>query len=250
MSRSSTSRPPAPAVSAERLRWVPETRFGHWFLGTSVWSRYVVEAAMSELVAMLPAGARKPERILDVGSGPGVSLPLLERHFSPRSIIGIDIDPLEIARSRRAATQCRCPVEIRRADAKALPFPDESIDLVLCHQLLHHVVEQEAVLRELYRVLAPGGLILVAESCESFILTAPVRMFFRHPNEVQRSAAEYVRLVREAGFEFGPDQVKTSAPFWSQSDFGIGNRLGWKKARAIEPTQVCIAAIRPRDDHR
>jgi ubiquinone/menaquinone biosynthesis C-methylase UbiE len=233
------------ATKPERFRWVPETRFGYWFLGTNVWSRYVVEVALAELKEMLPDSVRRPERILDAGCGPGVSLPMLEHHFSPKEIIGMDIDPKEIARAKRLAASCRCRVEIRRGDAKAIDLPDASVDLVLCHQLLHHVVDQEGVLKELHRVLAPGGALLVAESCRAFILTAPVRLLFRHPNEVQKSAEEYAGLVRAAGFEFSANQVKTSLPFWSQTDWGLGVKVGLRKGGG-EPTQVCIAAVKPK----
>ncbi len=236
---------PASVSAAERFRWVPETRFGHWFLGTNVWSRYVVEVAIKELAQLLPATARQPRRILDAGCGPGVSLPLLDRFFRPELIIGLDINPQEVARSRRQAPLCRCRVEIARGDAAHLPLPDASVDLVLCHQLLHHVVPQRAVLRELHRVLAPGGALLLAESCREFIHSTPVRLLFRHPNEVQRTAAEYQQLVRDAGFEFGPEQVVTSIPFWSLPDWGLRQKLGWKLPSDTEPTEITLAALKP-----
>ncbi len=229
----------------DRLRWVPETRFGRWFLGTNVWSRYVVEVALNDMFALLPPEARHPRRIVDAGSGPGVSLPILDRLFSPESIIGMDINPQEVVRSRDQAKNCRCPVAVRLGDATALDLPDDSVDMVLCHQLLHHVVQQEKVLRELYRVLAPGGVLLVAESCRDFIHSAPVRLLFRHPNEVQRTAAEYQQLVRAAGFTFGPEHVVTSTPFWSLTDWGLRYKLGWPRPTHAEPTEVTLVAFKP-----
>ncbi len=226
-------------------RWVRETRFGHWFLGTNVWSRYVVEVALADMARLLPARAARPRSILDVGCGPGVSLPLLDRHFSPELILGVDIDPREVERSRRRSRECRCRVEVRRGDATALELDDASVDMVLCHQLLHHVVAQAAVLRELHRVLAPGGVLLVAESCREFIHSMPVQMLFRHPNEVQRTAAEYQQLVREAGFVFEPGQVMTSTPFWSLPDWGFREKLGWRRRPDAEPTEVILVARKP-----
>ena len=101
-------------------RWVPETRFGHWFLGTRVWSRFVVEVALKELAGLMPRGRPRPRRILDAGCGPGVSLPLLDRCFPPDLIIARDIDPQEINRSRRPASLCTCPVELQRGDVTQL----------------------------------------------------------------------------------------------------------------------------------
>jgi SAM-dependent methyltransferase len=236
----------APRPQTEPYRWVKETRFGHWFLGTNVWSRYVVDVALHILADLRPAGARRPARILDAGSGPGVSFPLLEKLFQPAQITGVEIDPKEIARSRRLAeTQCKCPVEIIRADVSRLPLPDASVDLVLCHQLLHHVVEQEKILAEFFRVLAPGGTLLVAESCREFIHSTPVRLLFRHPNHVQRTAAEYAQLVRAAGFVFEEKNVRHSTPFWTLPDWGFRKKIGLKLELPTEPTEVYLAAIKP-----
>lgn len=230
--------------SARRTNWVPETRFGHWFLGTNVWSKYVVAVAIHELAEMLPADF-SAKRILDAGSGPGVSLPLLAKRFNPELIEAIDIDPAEVTRSRQQARHCDCPIDVGQADATALPFHAARFDIVLCHQLLHHVVEQAKVLQELYRVLKPGGALLLSESCRSFILSWPVRALFRHPNHVQKSAAQYQELVRATGFEFGPQHVKTSTPFWSQLDWGLGEKLGWRKADAGEPTELILVGFKP-----
>lgn len=244
------TRPLPENVPAEpaHAHWVPETRFGHWFLGTNVWSRYVVEVALADLARLLPPEKRRARRILDAGSGPGVSLPLLDRHFAPEEIVALDINPAEVERSRRRGHECRCRVTTRRGDAVALDLADGSVDLILCHQLLHHVVEQEAVLREFHRVLAPGGSLLVAESCASFIHSTPVRLLFRHPNEVQRTATGYQELVRAAGFTFGPEHVATSTPFWSLADWGLRYKLGWPRPRNPEPTEIALVAFKPAAD--
>ena len=225
--------------------WMHETRFGQWFIGTQVWELYVVKVSMQQFVRLLAGRGWKPRRVLDAGCGPGVSLPLLEQYFKPDVIVALDVDPGEIERSRVQSRRCTCPVELRQGDVANLNFPDASFDLILCHQTLHHVVEQEAVLRELHRVLAPGGALLIAESCRSFILSTPVRVLFRHPNEVQKTAGEYQQLLRDAGFLFTSAEVETSRPFWSLLDWGLLERLGWRSKRDAEPTQVAVVAFKP-----
>ena len=244
-SASATRSAPAHSAPPDRLRWVPETRFGHWFLGTKVWTRYVVEVALTELAHLLPEAARRPRRILDAGSGPGVSLPILDRLFQPEAILAVDIDPLEVARSQSQAARCGCRVDVERGDVARLNLPDGSYDMILCHQTLHHVVRQEVVLRELHRVLAPGGALLLAESCRDFIHSTPVRLLFRHPNEVQKTAAEYQELVRATGFTFGPEHVVASTPFWSLPDWGFTTKLGWRRRASAEPTEICLVAFKP-----
>lgn len=230
---------------ADRVRFVPETKFGQWFLGTNTWARYVVTDAMRELVQLMPRDARPARRILDAGSGPGVSLGLLEEIFQPEEIIAIEADPHEVGRSRAAAKRCRCQIEVRYGDAARTRLESGSVDLVLCHQTLHHVIDQEGTLAEFHRVLAPGGVLLLAESCREFIMSSSVQWLFRHPNHVQKSAAEYQALVRAGGFVFGPENVRVSIPYWSRPDWGLLRRLGWRSRNPEEPTQVTLAALRP-----
>lgn len=245
MSHPALSSPFAATRPAPSYRWVPETRFGHWFLGTRVWERYVVTQAIGDLAQLLPPERRRARRILDAGCGPGVSLPLLDRHFQPEYLLGLDIDPKEVRRAQGPARRCAARTEVRRGDATRLDLPDASFDLVLCHQLLHHVVAQEVVLGELRRVLAPGGTLLVSESCRDFIHSVPVRLLFRHPRAVQKTAAEYQRLVRSCGFELDQGRVATSTPFWSLPDWGLRYKLGRSRPANAEPTEVILAAYKP-----
>jgi len=207
--------------------WVSETRFGKWFLSTETWFRWVLSKAVADLRELanpdLPASFN---RLMDVGCGQGLAFQLIEKHFSPRAIVGIDIDPRMTEVARAAGRQCGVPVEVRLGSVTKLDLPDASVDAILCHQLIHHVGNQQAALAELYRVLAPGGYLFLSESCESFINTWTVRWFFRHPPGVQRPAEGYVKLVREAGFKVDDARVHTSTPWWSLWDFGFTRRIG------------------------
>ena len=222
--------------------WVSETRFGKWFLSTETWFRYVLSQAVSDLRAL--AGPDLPgsfNRLMDVGCGQGLAFQLLEKHFSPRAIVGVDNDPRKIEAARQAAEGCRIPVEVRAGSVTQLDLPDASVDAILCHQLIHHVANQQGALCELHRVLAPGGYLFLSESCESFINTWTVRWFFRHPEGVQRPAEGYVKLVREAGFEVEERHIHTSTPWWSLWDFGISRRLGLARAAPL-PTELLLVA--------
>jgi SAM-dependent methyltransferase len=115
------------------------------------------------------------------------------------------------------------------------------MDLVFCHQLLHHADDPMQVLREVRRVLKPGGWLLVSESCRAFVEWWIVRLLFRHPARQQHTAPQYRELVRAAGFVVTDAQYLTPAPWWSQPDFGVAERLGRSIANR-EPTQVRLAA--------
>src|SRR5262245_59311018 len=144
--------------------WVPETRFGSWFVRTDVWIKYVLAKSFIGFDALFNSKQRF-SRILDIGCGAGTAFGLIETHYAPQSLMGIDIDPSLVRRAQEAALRCRCAAEARVGDAAHLELPDTSIDMIICHQTLHHLPNQIAAVRELYRVLRPGGVLLCAESC-------------------------------------------------------------------------------------
>lgn len=225
--------------------WTPDTRFGAWFQRTSVWRRYVVSLALDEFEQLLGGSLGPAPLVLDAGCGAGSALQELAARFRPARIVAVDIDPRSLELARRAAEPCACPVELRCADLRHLDLESECVDLVLCHQVLHHVSEQSAVLAELFRVLRPGGLLLLAESCRAFVHSLPVRLLFRHPPGVQHSADGYLELLRASGFALTPDSTSRPDPFWARPDFGLRERLGISAPARAEATEIQVVARRP-----
>jgi SAM-dependent methyltransferase len=216
--------------------WVPETRIGIWFQGTSVWRNYVLGPALDELFGLLGPD-RSARSILDAGCGDGAALLRLRERFGPERLVGVDIDPDMVRKAGPNARAADARVEC--ADLRKLDWSDASFDLVLCHQTLHHVSDQEGALCELHRVLAPGGALLVSESCRSFISRTWVRLFFRHPEESQHSPDAYVQMVERAGFAVRSEDVRHPSPPWAR---------GPRRSRAAadaEPTQLLLVATRP-----
>ena len=221
--------------------WVPETRFGKWFLRTDMWTHHVVAISLIELKCLFDA-ERPFSRILDIGCGEGPAFSLLERHFNPQSLIGIDIDQGLVRRAALAASRCRCNAEAHVGDAARLDLPDSSVDMIFCHQTLHHLPNQIEAVRELYRVLKPGGVLLCAESCRSFIESLWVRLLFRHPADVQKSADEYLELLRTTGFKFDQRNISRPYPPWSRPDFGLSQLLGRPVPNDRQAPLIYVAA--------
>ena len=222
-------------------RWLPDTAFGRWFLSTDIWLRYVLTPAIDDLKSMLGPEPDAFDCLMDIGCGQGRALPVLADRFQPKRMLAIDSDPLLIARAADASRALRCQVETKTGSVLALDLPDNSLDAIFCHQLIHHVAQQECALRELYRVLAPGGYLLVSESCQAFISSWTVRWLFRHPPGVQRSSRGYVQLVRDSGFAVDERQIREYAPWWSLHDLGVRQRLGLSR-RVPAPTEVIMIA--------
>lgn len=233
-----------PTLPTQPLAFVPETRFGLWFLSTATWRVHVLARALDDLQRLAP-DLPQDGVLLDIGTGHGYSLLELARRLRPAQIHAVDPDP-DFA-SRCAATRAACPVgvQIHQAHAERLPLADASVDLVLCHQTLHHIVDQAAALAEMRRVLKPGGRLLLAESTRAYIHSWIIRLLFRHPMHVQRSADEFLALLREAGFEFAPAQVSTPYLWWSRKDLGFFEWLGLGLPKQREETLLNVVARKP-----
>lgn len=98
-------------------------------------------------------------RVLDAGCGPGTITLGLARAVAPGRVTGIDIEGSQFAEARDRANRERLSVEFREASVYDLPFQDRYFDAVFSHALLGHLSAPETALRELRRVLKPGGLI-------------------------------------------------------------------------------------------
>lgn len=112
--------------------------------------------------------------VLEVGCGRGVALPAFARLLAPRRLVGVDIDAAVLAVARTRVAEAGISAELETADARALPFPDASFDLVIDFGTCHHISRPDHALREIVRVLRPGGL-FACETVSSQILSHPIR---------------------------------------------------------------------------
>lgn len=212
--------------------YVEETGFGFWFLRSHVWEHHVLRVAIDDLQTLIDGPLPAAPVLLDAGCGQGKSFGLLQRAFAPTRIIGLDADPHSLDCSGAEAQRLGQDVQLLASDCAAIQLPDASVDMLFCHQTFHHLVEQQQALAEFWRVLKPGGLLLFAESTKYYIDTWVIRWLFRHPMEVQKSADEYLAMLRQQGFEFSAHNVSYPYLWWSRSqDFGLLERWGIRKAR-------------------
>jgi ubiquinone/menaquinone biosynthesis C-methylase UbiE len=98
--------------------------------------------------------------VLEVAIGTGRNL-----HLYPDDVrlTGIDLSPGMLAIARQRATEQGRAVELREADAQALPFPDASFDTVVCTLALCGIPDDRAAIAEMRRVLKPGGTLLLLD---------------------------------------------------------------------------------------
>ena len=99
-------------------------------------------------------------RVLEVGCGTGSLLMSIKRTHPRVDVTGLDPDPKALARAQRKADAASVTVQLDRGFSDALPYPDASFDRVFSCFMLHHlngVEEKQQTLREIRRVLKPGG---------------------------------------------------------------------------------------------
>jgi SAM-dependent methyltransferase len=103
-------------------------------------------------------------RVQDGGCGEGE--PALEFAAQGCAVVGVDLDPeaLEAAGLLRARTACADRMSLARADLTRLPYSDGAFDLAWSSAVLHHMADRLAAVRELRRVLKPGGRLAIRES--------------------------------------------------------------------------------------
>jgi ubiquinone/menaquinone biosynthesis C-methylase UbiE len=158
--------------------------------------RHGASCGVAHGIALAAVTARGvvPERVVDVGCGTGALLATVARTWPGAALTGVDpaAAMIGIARDRLPAA------ELRVANAESLPLPDDSADLVLSTTSFNHWTDHPAALREIARVLVPGGLAVVVEHGPPGPLVAALlwttgRMVRHH------EPAGFVRLARAGG---------------------------------------------------
>ena len=132
-------------------------------------------------------------RILDIGCGAGEFLEMCGERFG--AVLGIDPSPasVHLCRIRR--------VPALQADGSALPFASASMEVVRAMNILEHILDPRVFVREIYRVLEPGGLLLVRMPTQYSILY-PVANFYddyTHIRPLSRPGLR--RLLNDAGLD-------------------------------------------------
>jgi ubiquinone/menaquinone biosynthesis C-methylase UbiE len=168
--------------------------------------------------------------VLDLGTGTALIPIELCRRSAAACVVGVDLaaEMLKVGAANVAAAGLASAVELRQADAKALPFPDGSFAAVMSNSIVHHIPDPRAVLAEAVRVTRPGGLLFVRDLMrppDRATIGRLVETYAGDATEHQRQmfadslhAALTLAEVRGfvAGLGFDPAQVRaTSDRHWT-----------------------------------
>ena len=137
---------------------------------------------------------------LEVGCGRGVGVEIILERFGADRVDAFDLDPhmVELARERLLRFGDRVRVFV--GDAARIEAPDDAYDAVFDFGIVHHVPEWRDAVREIHRVLRPGGRLYAEEVLARFIHHPVWRTLLEHPMEDRFDAHAFAEELEAQGF--------------------------------------------------
>lgn len=143
-------------------------------------------------------GDEMPSRVLDCGVGTGALSEALTRVArAPFALTAVDLSPRMLEQAKQVLQGTNADVTLRQADAAALPYADNTFDLVMTAHMLEHLADPTVALREMVRVLKPGGRLIACLTRRTW-LGMMIHLKWR-THRVTPAQAE--QLLKEAGLK-------------------------------------------------
>ena len=161
------------------------------------WAFYV-EATTRETMRRLPM--TPTSRVLDVGCGTGELLRRLRAKYPDAVLAGLDPVPemLAVASDKLSGHE-----DLRVGYADSLPWPGASFDVVVSCNMFHYITHPLEALREMARVIRPGGALVLTDWCDDYIACRLCNFYLRVTNRAFYKTyrqADCLALLRAAGF--------------------------------------------------
>lgn len=177
-----------------------------------------ITEALEHRVILSLAGPLQDRSVLDVGCGDGTLAAVIARAGAVR-VSGCDIDQRMVARAWARGISDGIHIDLAVARSQALPFPDDTFDVVTCITVLAFVPDTDNALREMARVLRPGGRLVIGDlgRWSLWAVRRRIRGWFGAKlwrTARFRTAKELAALAAGAGLIVGPVQGAIFFPPW------------------------------------
>ncbi len=172
------------------------------------------------------AELRAGEVVLDLGSGAGVDALLAAQRVGPAGrVIGVDMTEAMVERARANALKLG-NVEFRLGEIEALPVEDGSVDVVISNCVINLSPDKDAVFREAFRALRPGGRLMISDMVTRGELPEEIRKNLESWAGCVAGALDqdaYLQKIRDAGFR-EVEVVQESGPLGGSPVYSIAVR--------------------------
>jgi len=219
---------------------------------------YLLQVAATEAVQRVAAQAmqvlalQSGHRVLEVGCGNGVFLPRLADAVGPAgAVVGVDHAEAFVAQARQRMVDVGLAdtVRLQVADAYALPFEDGSFDAAHCERVLMHLDDPIAALREMARVVCPGGKVVAVEPDWGGVRIDhpdPAALALVYDRMKRRSRDSSIGLaLRRLMVDAGLQDVTPVPVMGSITDFALMGVYGFDFAATVE--EVVAERAMPED---
>jgi ubiquinone/menaquinone biosynthesis C-methylase UbiE len=122
--------------------------------------------------------AKCPGPAIDLGTGCGILLPPLSKRFE--FVFSLDIEP-ELLHQLKNMPGVAENIQYLAADARCLPIHDNTVELIVCAEVLEHIDDDMSCLEEMYRVLKPGGVLILSTPQPFSLLELTAGILLRRP---------------------------------------------------------------------
>lgn len=140
-------------------------------------------------------------RALEIGCGRGVGAELILSQFGADRVDAFDLDPDMVRRAGDRLARHGERVRLWTGDAERIDATDGTYDAVFDFGIVHHIPAWRGALREVHRVLRPGGRFYAEEVLRAFIAHPVWRRLLDHPQEDRFDHLEFLDALRRAGFQ-------------------------------------------------
>lgn len=171
--------------------------------------RFGFPAAYASMLRQV-LGSETPTTVLDCGAGTGaLSQALIEAVPGPLALTALDASSQMLEQAHHALRDSGADVTLRRADATALPYDDDTFDMVMTAHMVEHLVDPALALAEMVRVLKPGGRLIICVTRRTLLGMMVHLKWHTHrmtPNQTRH-------LLRNAGLQSVESLTYDQAPW-------------------------------------
>ncbi len=147
-------------------------------------------------------GRQEVQAALEIGCGLGRGARVLVDKMGFESVSALDLETALVMRAhRRLPGRLRTKISFFAADAQDLPFGDSIFDAVVNYGIIHHVVDWRRCIREVARVLKPGGIFYFEEIYPPLYANVIFKHVIRHPTENRFDGSQFLQALAESGLE-------------------------------------------------